>query len=48
MEEEHGDEREDEEGGVYVGYEVGFGVGVICEDCLFTTLSASAALSEAW
>jgi hypothetical protein len=48
VEEEHGKERDDEEGGVYVGDEIGFGVGVICEDCLFTTLSAFLTLSEIW
>jgi hypothetical protein len=46
MEEEHGEEGDDKEGGVYVGYKVGFGVGVVCKDCLFTTLSAFPMLSE--
>jgi hypothetical protein len=32
--EEHGDKRDDEEGGVDVGYEVGFREGVVCEDGL--------------
>ena len=45
VEEEHGEEGDDKEGGVYVGYKVGFGVGVVCEDCLFATLSAFPMLS---
>jgi hypothetical protein len=32
--EEHGDKRDDEEGSINIVYEVGFGVGVVCEDSL--------------